>query len=397
MPFNGSGVYQRVRNWMADATAGIKIRADLHDSEDDGFALGLTNCITKDGQSLITQNIPFNSKRITGLADPVNPQDAVTKAYTDTKVTTLPPPVNAGDATNKAYVDAGDVALQANIDNANANANNRVLRSGDTMTGQLVVPNINLSGRTLFFADGSHYLSHDGGGTFTFTGGGLNITGGLNTLGNTISSGPINCGAINANGTSQFVDRALVVGGAQPVFAVHNTGRSEAWGFWVDAGQTGMLIGSTDGAGTPAGAWLRVSAGVPGIGLTSFQGAFKPGGGVWADTSDARIKNVLGDYTSGLDAVTALNPVRFTFKGNDTVHAGDTSSHATAAAEATEFVGLIAQDAKAALPEMVTTIDAYIDGAAVTDLHQLDTTPLIYALINAIKELKARVETLEGR
>jgi hypothetical protein len=82
MPFNGAGVFQRVRNWVADATAGIKIRADFHDSEDDNFAAGLTNTITRDGQSVITQNIPFNSKRITGLADPIDPQDAATKKST---------------------------------------------------------------------------------------------------------------------------------------------------------------------------------------------------------------------------------------------------------------------------------------------------------------------------
>jgi hypothetical protein len=39
------------------------------DGEDNGFATGLSNCITKDGQTTITANIPFNSKKITGLAN----------------------------------------------------------------------------------------------------------------------------------------------------------------------------------------------------------------------------------------------------------------------------------------------------------------------------------------
>jgi hypothetical protein len=101
MPFNGSGVFQRVRNWVADATAGIKIRADYHDAEDDNFAAGLSNCIARDGQSTISQNIPFNNKRITGLADPVNPQDAATKASSVAKIgdiMTGPLMISAGTA-----------------------------------------------------------------------------------------------------------------------------------------------------------------------------------------------------------------------------------------------------------------------------------------------------------
>ena len=67
MPFNGSGVFLRVRNWVNDAASNIKIRADRHDTEDDNFAAGLTNCITKDGQTTVTANLPMAGFRHTGV------------------------------------------------------------------------------------------------------------------------------------------------------------------------------------------------------------------------------------------------------------------------------------------------------------------------------------------
>lgn len=84
MPFDGSGNFNRVMNWVSDALANIKIVATRHDSEDDNFASGLSNCLTKDGQTQPTANIPLNGKKIVNLAAPTVATDAATKGYTDT-------------------------------------------------------------------------------------------------------------------------------------------------------------------------------------------------------------------------------------------------------------------------------------------------------------------------
>jgi hypothetical protein len=66
MSFNGSGVFLRVMNWTNDAASSIKIRADRHDQEDDNLANGLSQCITKDGQTTVTANLPMAGFRHTG-------------------------------------------------------------------------------------------------------------------------------------------------------------------------------------------------------------------------------------------------------------------------------------------------------------------------------------------
>jgi len=72
-------------NWTSDAAAGIKILASRHDTEDNSFAAGLSQCITKDGQSSPTADIGFNGKKILNLAAGVNPTDAVNKGQLDSK------------------------------------------------------------------------------------------------------------------------------------------------------------------------------------------------------------------------------------------------------------------------------------------------------------------------
>lgn len=57
--FNGSGSYLRYFNWANDKANGIDITASRFDTEDGGFATGLSSCIVKDGQQTTTARIPF--------------------------------------------------------------------------------------------------------------------------------------------------------------------------------------------------------------------------------------------------------------------------------------------------------------------------------------------------
>jgi len=137
---------------------------------------------------------------------------------------------------------------------------------------------------------------------------------------------------------------------------------------------------------------------IPGFG-------YRPGGGPWSDSSDPRVKKIEGNYTPSLAAILQLQPVNYTFLGNDTMEApppGESapyreSGHYLSAINQTPFVGLDASAVEAVFPECVTKQAWFIDGAAVSDMRVLDTGPLIFALINAVKELSERVAALDGK
>lgn len=75
MAFNGSGTFVRLYNWANDKAANIKVRADRMDSEMDGMATGLSTCITKNGQTTVTANLPMANYRHTGVGNATSRTD----------------------------------------------------------------------------------------------------------------------------------------------------------------------------------------------------------------------------------------------------------------------------------------------------------------------------------
>jgi hypothetical protein len=65
--FNGTGTFVRSYTWVSDAANGINITASRFDTEDNGFASGLSNCITRDGQGIPTANIVWGNFNLTGV------------------------------------------------------------------------------------------------------------------------------------------------------------------------------------------------------------------------------------------------------------------------------------------------------------------------------------------
>ena len=127
----------------------------------------------------------------------------------------------------------------------------------------------------------------------------------------------------------------------------------------------------------------------PGYQLTlSTDSAAKPTSNTWTISSDARVKEVIGPYTRGVADIVALEPRYYRLNGafgsvdDGRVH-----------------VSVIAQEAQATWPEMIGTYDHTDKDAddveTVTELLNLNTNELQWALVNAIKELAQRVEALE--
>lgn len=115
-------------------------------------------------------------------------------------------------------------------------------------------------------------------------------------------------------------------------------------------------------------------------------------------SSDARLKNVLGKFTRGLDSILQLQPKEFTWRPGSGMNPDDVN------------VGFIAQDVQAVIPEAVgSTKTSEVEeddgkGGKIkktkredAEFLSLSDRPILAALVNAVKELKAENDALLAR
>jgi hypothetical protein len=239
MSFNGSGTFlinstgqPVVANTVISATVFNALTADL--------ASGLTNCITKDGQSTPTANIPMGNNKVTGLAVGTLTNDAatlgqvqstaaklITIAGTDTITGTMSPTLTAYAAGQLFYFVAGGAntgAVTLNVDGLGSRAVTRdgstALAAGDINSGEMVV----------VIYDGTRFQMINAANSF----GNTTINGTLTVTGNTTL------------GANVSIASALAVGGKADLPNVSAALMVAAVGIITDLRASGASISSAN-------------------------------------------------------------------------------------------------------------------------------------------------------
>jgi hypothetical protein len=139
---------------------------------------------------------------------------------------------------------------------------------------------------------------------------------------------------------------------------------------------------------------IGTNSGTETYGKGSTTGFISPaGGGVyqgnnsssWSTTSDQRLKKNIVDNNIGLEKLTQIQVRNFEYRVESEIT--ELPTHAAIKKEGVQL-GVIAQELQAVLPDCVKQES--------TGVLSVDTDNLTWYLINAVKELSARVKQLEG-
>jgi hypothetical protein len=164
----------------------------------------------------------------------------------------------------------------------------------------------------------------------------------------------------------------------------------------ITTGNNNIFIGAyTGGSSSSVGQAILISSIGGSVDKGTNTGYINPnGGGVyqgnnsssWSTTSDARLKKNIVDNTTGLSAINAIQVRNFEYRTANEIT--DLPQNQAIDIQGVQL-GAIAQEIQSILPDCVKTES--------TGVMSVDTTNLTWYLINAVKELNAKIIALENK
>ena len=195
--------------------------------------------------------------------------------------------------------------------------------------------------------------------------------------------------SINATGTSAGNQRIGVT------YSSYNSGLSATSLQLATAGvgvlfdttsnSVGFLNGYLGGSGT----FLSITPVSGAVGLanntlyTTAVDAYKGGSSSsWIPTSDVRLKDNIQDYTKGLETLNQIKTKTWVYNGKG----GST--------QGAEGLGVVADEIEQVLPSVIRTVLGKLnpEDTEKTNIKHIDPTEITWLLVNAVKELSAKVD-----
>lgn len=426
--WNGAG------GWASDASSGIGIEAGRHDTQDTDFQNGINNCLAKDGQNTPTANLPMAGFKHTNVSDATSSNEYMAFGQISNGSTTVSVGSIASTGilvSNTSNTNIGSIRYSADSSPGVVSvAHSR----GTTVGTQGLVSNNDTLGRIEFAgSDGVTFRAAariqgevDGAAAASDMPGRLVFSTTQDATINCIermridSSGNVGIGtttpstllhiggATNKSIQVDLASNSAFFGGSGNT-SIFSVNRNPSNNVFVDTAKAASEIDLVSGASnayisffttatnntSPTERMRITAAGNVGIGTTSpsyklqlsTDDAAKPLTNTWSIASDERIKTNIQPYYKGLAELLQVRPISYDYNGKAGMPIGQSG------------ISIIAQELEPIFPECVGRFYAKLNEGDEQDTELLNYNghAITFALINAIKELNAKVVALDAK
>jgi hypothetical protein len=434
MSYNGSGTFI-INSAGQPVVTGTVISSTSFNALTADLANGLSNAITKDGQTTATANIPMGSNKFTGLGAGSSLTDSVnisqlqnsfgsflTISGSNTITGSLTPPLTAYTVGARFSFVAGAANTTATTINVNSLGAKNLVKNG---TDALIANDITSGKLCLIEYDGTNFQLINPS-TVAFATAAGTATNATNATNATYASNPVGggsfitslnisaqsvAGAVNATYAGSATNATNLVGGSNQTFYASGNLFLRASGDTYFQDQAGsinrayidslgnLLVGasSINGIGTTfvnqaanVGApYITLNKSYSGVSfaLNLLYNSSQVGSVVYTDTftafnttSDYRLKENVIPMINALAKVSALKPVTYTWKSNGS-----------------KGQGFIAHELQAVVPDCVTGQKDAVDAEGKPHYQGVDTSYLVATLTAAIQEQQILIVDLQSR